>query len=160
MIGFIATSYDKLTYLSSLFVYSYFVSDWRVIDDIRLKLGNIKQSIFSKMARKLLEMDAGDGTTILVAVEIPEEAVADVDKFGDIAIEKVEQSFEAVKDLIVRGCRPLTEAFETLYKEGKATSAEAEFGVNFTGKGNIYLMEASGGASLKIKVTWNLATDK
>ena len=112
------------------------------------------------MARKLLEMGMEDGGTILVAVDVPEEAVIDVDQFGDLAIEKVDQSFETVKDLIVRGCRPLTEAFQTLYQEGKATMAEVEFGVNFTGKGNIYLMEASGGASLKVKVTWNLATDQ
>ncbi|MEO1637078.1 MAG: hypothetical protein AAFS04_18575, partial [Cyanobacteria bacterium J06631_9] len=74
------------------------------------------------MARKLLEMSAGDGNTILVAVEVPEEVVVDVDRLGDIVIEKVEQNFDAVKDLVVRGCRPLTEAFQTLHKEGNATS--------------------------------------
>ena len=114
------------------------------------------------MAHKLLELNTEDGSTILVAVEIPEEAVKPVDRFGDLAIEKVDRNFEAVKDLIIRSCRPLTDAFQALYTESQsqATSAEVEFGINFTGKGNIYLMEASGGASLKIKITWDLSSKK
>jgi len=111
------------------------------------------------MARKLLELDTEDGGTILVAVDLPEGSVGQVSSPGEMAIEKVEQSFDAVKDLIIRGCRPLTQAFKKLHQETQAVNAEVEFGINFSGKGNIYLVETSGQASLKVKVTWNLAAE-
>lgn len=108
------------------------------------------------MARKLLELDAENGSSILVAVDVPELAVGPVAKPGEILIEKVDQSFEAVKDLIIDSSRPLMEAFQILHKEGNVETAEVEFGINFTLKGNVYLVETSGAASLKVKVTWNL----
>ena len=109
------------------------------------------------MARKLIEMKEEDGGNILVAVDVPEKAIRKVAaNSGEQVIDKVEQSFDTVKDLIVRGCRPLTEAFDTLYTEGKATNAEVEFGLNFTAKGNIYVVESVAAASLKVKVTWDL----
>lgn len=108
------------------------------------------------MAKKLLELDAEDGGSILVAVDVPESAVGPVAKPGEILIEKVDQSFEAVKDLIIDSSRPLMQAFHILHKEGNAESAEVEFGINFTLKGNVYLVETSGAALLKVKVTWNL----
>jgi Trypsin-co-occurring domain 1 len=108
------------------------------------------------MAKKLLELNAENGGSILVAVDVPESAVGPVAKPGEILIEKVDRSFEAVKDLIIDSSRPLMEAFHILHKEGNAESAEVEFGINFTLKGNVYLVETSGAASLKVKVTWNL----
>ncbi len=110
------------------------------------------------MARQLLELDTEDGGTILVAVDVPETAVGQVSSPGDPPIKKLDQNFDVVKALIVRGCRPLTKAFHQLHQETQATNAEVEFGVNFTAKGNAYLVEASGGVSLKVKVTWNMAT--
>ena len=112
------------------------------------------------MARELLELDTEDGGTILVAVEVPEGAVGRVATPGEPPIKKVDRSFDVVKALIVRGCRPLTKAFQQLHQETQATNAEVEFGVNFTAKGNVYLVESSGGASLKVKVTWNLANQQ
>jgi Trypsin-co-occurring domain 1 len=114
------------------------------------------------MARKLIEMESGDGGTILVAVEIPENAVGSVSRSdGDLPIEKVDRHFDAVRDLIIRGCYPLKEAFNVLRRDTQATDAEIEFGINFTAKGSVYVVESSGSASLKVKVTWKLdATDR
>ncbi|BAZ41645.1 hypothetical protein NIES4101_76120 [Calothrix sp. NIES-4101] len=109
------------------------------------------------MARKLIELDTGDGKTILVAVEVPDMPIGRVSSPGDIPIEKVDSSFGAVKDLIIRGCRPITQAFQALQKESQPAFAEVEFGVNFTAKGSVYVVESTGQASLKVKITWNLA---
>ncbi|MBP0022252.1 MAG: hypothetical protein J7647_32435 [Cyanobacteria bacterium SBLK] len=108
------------------------------------------------MARKLLELNTDEGGAIVVAVDVPDESIKRVAKSGEQVIEKMEQSFDAVKDLILRSCRPLTEAFQTLYQDSQATKAEVEFGINFTAKGNLYLVETSGTASLKVKITWDL----
>ncbi|MBW4546806.1 MAG: hypothetical protein KME25_20530 [Symplocastrum torsivum CPER-KK1] len=110
------------------------------------------------MARQLLELDTEDGGTILVAIDAPEDAVGRVSAPGETPVKKLDQSFEVVQALIVRGCRPLTRAFRQLHQETQATSAEVEFGVSFSAKGNVYLMESSGGATLKVKVTWNMAS--
>ena len=112
------------------------------------------------MARKLIELDAGDGGTILVAVDIPEASVGRVSTTGELPMEKVDRSFDAVKDLIIRGCRPITQAFKVLQKESQPVSAEVEFGINFTAKGSVYVVESTGQASLKVKITWNLPPEE
>ncbi|MEH1808617.1 CU044_2847 family protein [Nostoc sp.] len=112
------------------------------------------------MARKLLELNTEDGGTILVAVELPEASVVRVSPTGELPIEKVEANFDAVKELIVRGCRPITKAFRTLQQESQPVSGEVEFGVNFTAKGSVYVVESTGQASLKVKITWKLALEE
>lgn len=109
------------------------------------------------MAREILELNAEEGQTILVAVDIPEAAVDWVVTPGEPPIQKLDRNFEAVKDVIVRGCRPLSQAFDQLRQEMQATDAEVEFGINFTSKGNIYLAESPNIASIKVRVTWNLS---
>jgi hypothetical protein len=111
------------------------------------------------MARKLLELNTEDGGIILVAVEVPDVSVGRVSTPGELPIEKVEASFDAVRDLIVRGCRPITKAFHTLQQESQPMSAEVEFGLNFSAKGSVYVVESAGQASLKVKITWNLAPE-
>lgn len=108
------------------------------------------------MARKLLKLTTEDGGTILVAVEVPEGAVTRITKSGELPIEKVDQKFDDLKEVILRSCRPLTKAFQVLHQQGQAASAEVEFGLNFTAKGNIYLVESASEAALKVKVNWNL----
>ncbi|MBN3897216.1 MAG: hypothetical protein HWQ41_18655 [Nostoc sp. NOS(2021)] len=112
------------------------------------------------MARKLLELNTEDGGTIVVAVELPDTSVGRVSLTGELPIEKVEANFDAVKDLIVRGCRPITKAFRTLQQESQPVSGEVEFGVNFTAKGSVYVVESTGQASLKVKITWKLASEE
>lgn len=112
------------------------------------------------MARKLLELNTEDGGKILVAVELPDASVVRVSPTGELPIEKVEANFDAVKDLIVRGCRPITKAFRTLQQESQPVSGEVEFGVNFTAKGSVYVVESTGQASLKVKITWKLTPEE
>lgn len=81
-----------------------------------------------------------------VAVEVPEVSVGRVAAPSDVAIEKVDRSFDTVRDLIIRGCRPITQAFKALQKESQPAFAEAEFGINFTAKGSVYVVESTGQA--------------
>jgi hypothetical protein len=108
------------------------------------------------MVRKLIELDTGDGSSILVAVDTQESAVGRVSPTGELPIEKVDRSFDAVKDVIIRGCRPITQAFKVLQNESQPVNAEVEFGINFTAKGSVYVVESTGQALLRVKITWNL----
>ncbi|MEQ8542089.1 MAG: CU044_2847 family protein [Coleofasciculus sp. D1-CHI-01] len=112
------------------------------------------------MAQQLLELDTDDGGTILVAVDVSESAVGQVATPGEPPIKKLDRSFNIIQALIVRGCRPLTKAFKQLHQETQATDAEVEFGINFTTKGNVYLVESSGTATLKVKVSWKMDQQK
>jgi Trypsin-co-occurring domain 1 len=82
------------------------------------------------MVRKIIELDAGNGETVLVAVEVPEVSVGRVAVPNDVAIEKVDRSLDTVRDLIIRGCHPITQAFKALQKESQPAFAEVEFGIN------------------------------
>lgn len=110
------------------------------------------------MARKLLKLVTEDGGTILVAVEVPEGTIARTTKPGELPVEKVDQRFDDLKEVILRSCHPLTKAFQVLHQEGQAASAEVEFGLNFTAKGNIYLVESASAAAFRVKVNWNFKT--
>ena len=112
------------------------------------------------MAREILELNTEDGGTILVAVEVPETGVGRVSAPGETPIKKLDRSFSIVQDLIVRASRPLTKAFQQLHQETQATDAEVELGVNFTSKGSVYLVEASGQASLKVTLKWKLTPEQ
>jgi hypothetical protein len=110
------------------------------------------------MPRKLIELNIANNETICLAVDVSENPVNRVGRTEGDAIERVDKNFDIVKDLIVRGCYPLTEAFQQLSRDTQATNAEVEFGISFTTKGSVYVVESSGSATLKIKVTWNLLT--
>ncbi len=102
------------------------------------------------MERQFIELEDG----IIVQVTVPEDEVRRVGRGGPREITKVGKAFDAVKDLIVKGCKPLTETWELVNQEMKAESAEVEFGISFTGKGSVCLVESSAQASLKVKIKW------
>lgn len=109
--------------------------------------------------RKLIEMPVEDGS-VLVAVEIPEGTEEEIRKVGVLDIFKsipVDQNFDAITDLIVKYSKPIIKSFEALTSGDIAASkASAEFGLSFTGKGNIYLVETTLQAAIKVNIEWDL----
>jgi hypothetical protein len=114
--------------------------------------------------KKLVEMPYGD-STVIVAVEVPDEAIKSEMKslgakrfFEDFTTpQKVDQNFGLVSDMIIKCSKPLIESFERLEKEKKSPkNAKAEFGLSFNGKGNIYLVESSMAGSIKVSFEWDL----
>jgi len=53
-----------------------------------------------------------------------------------------------------RACESLVSYFENL--TAKPTTASAEFGINFTIEGNIFVAKASTEASVKVTLNWTL----
>jgi len=111
---------------------------------------------------------ATDKTPILVAVDAVEDEITPVSR-GDDGIKRVskesriprqvDQTFDSVADLVVRGCRPLSQAFQELSQECPAKSAAVEFGISFSAEGSIYLVKSSGAATLKVTVTWDFSAN-
>lgn len=114
--------------------------------------------------RKLIEMPYGKEGTILVEVNVPDEEVEEEKRkvsvreyLGLSKPQPVEQDFETVSQMIAKCSKPIIEALEMLEKEKfRPQKATAEFGLTFTAKGSIYLVEASGEASIKISLEWNI----
>ncbi len=104
---------------------------------------------------KLVEMKLGESTILVEAAEddlrllgAREDVLGAVDK----AYEKL------VQNEIVQNCRVLIGAFEQLKEQSLAPSkGTAEFGLQFTGEGNVYLVKASAQASIKITLEWQLS---
>lgn len=103
----------------------------------------------------LVKMKLGE-STILV------EAADDNRRFlgsGEDVIGAVDKAYEQlVQNEIVQNCRVLIGAFEKLKEQTIAPSkGTVEFGLQFTGEGNIYLVKASAQASIKITLEWQLS---
>ena len=111
--------------------------------------------------RKLIEMQYDDGSKVLVGVDVP----ADPDEIRQVGVlnylkgkpESVDKNFNALSDMILRYSKPIVASFEQLGTEKvPLQKATAEFGLSFTGTGNIYLVEASAGANIKVSLEWSL----
>lgn len=98
------------------------------------------------MATKLIELE--DGT--LVEVDIQGEQIQQIS--GGIA-EKVCSTFDSIRPLLVKTCRPIASAWEELNKEMNIEQAEVEIGVSFEGEGNLYVTKSKAGANLTITLT-------
>ena len=72
---------------------------------------------------------------------------------------QVSGSVEKNLDRLVGAVKPLSEslleAIQSLEK--KPDSISAEFGLSFNAEGNIFVVKASGEASLKVTLTWGAA---
>lgn len=113
--------------------------------------------------KKIIEMPYQD-ETILVAVDVPNELLEE-DEFRKVSIldwfkkdpEKVENKFGAISRVIANCSKPVIESIRIMQNEEiPPKKASAEFGLGFTGKGQIYLVETSAAATIKVSFEWEL----
>jgi hypothetical protein len=64
-----------------------------------------------------------------------------------------EKEFDKLLQRVKPFCEAIVDNFQTL--STKPSSASAEFGLNITAEGNIFIVKASGQATLKITLNWN-----
>jgi hypothetical protein len=95
---------------------------------------------------KLIQLD--DGT--LVEVEVPEDQARQIS--GGFA-DKVSSSFDKIKPLLVRVCRPVVEAWGEINQDMDIDQAEIQLGLSFEGEGNLYVTKTKANANLIIKLT-------
>lgn len=97
------------------------------------------------MNTKLIQLE--DGT--LVEVEVLTDQVKPVS--GGFA-EKVDATFDKIKPLLVRTCRPILDAWDELNQDMNIESAEVEIGLSFEAEGNLYVTRSNLGANLRVKL--------
>jgi hypothetical protein len=64
----------------------------------------------------------------------------------------IEKAFDSLLGKVKPLCESIINNFQNLSK--KPSSASAEFGLNVTSEGNVFIVKASGQATLKITLNW------
>jgi Trypsin-co-occurring domain 1 len=97
------------------------------------------------MATKLIRLD--DGTLVEVEV-LPEQAQPISGGLAD----KVNETFDKIRPILVRTCRPISAAWAEISQEMEIEQAEVQIGLSFEGEGNLYVTKSKAGANLVVKL--------
>jgi hypothetical protein len=100
------------------------------------------------MASKLLQFETEEGA-VLIAVPTPEGMVQPTGRLED-TIEAMHQSLDGA----LRVVAAVSKSFRDVFDESDANGAELELGLQFTAKGSVYVVETTGNATLKIKLSY------
>lgn len=98
------------------------------------------------MATRLIELS--DGT--LVEAQVSSDEAEPIS--GGFA-KRVDGTFERIKPLLLKTCKPIAEAWRELSEDLSIEQAEVEIGLGFEGEGNIYVTKATASANLTVTLT-------
>ena len=98
------------------------------------------------MATKLLKLADG------VLLEI-ESLPNDVQLISSKQADRVQESLENIKPILIKACKPIISAWNELSQDMNIEQAEVELGLGFEGEGNIYITKAKANANLTVKLT-------
>jgi NTP-dependent ternary system trypsin peptidase co-occuring protein len=105
--------------------------------------------IYFKMT-KLLELTSSNDDSSSFLIESTE--IEDYDSVQQ-ASGHIEKEFDKLLERVKPFCESILNNFQSL--SHKPSSASAEFGLNVTAEGNVFVVKASGQATLKITLNWN-----
>ena len=97
------------------------------------------------MATKLIELE--DGTLVEVKVE---PGQAQPIAWGPA--NKVSTTFDKIRPLLAKTCRPVADALKELNQEIHIEQAEIVLGLSFEGEGNLFITKSKARANLTIKL--------
>lgn len=96
---------------------------------------------------KLLEFPA-EGGAVIIAVRESQDAVAPVG-VGDKARQRMDESLDNVLAMV----NSVARSFHASLKGAPVDSGQIQFGLQFTTKGSVYILEAGAGATLTVTLT-------
>jgi hypothetical protein len=99
---------------------------------------------------KLLEFETASGPVVIAI-----GSTQDIGAAGglDGALEKTERSFEGALRMI----EAVANSLASTLARTSADSAQVEFGLQFTGKGTLFVVESEAQASLKVTLSFKVA---
>jgi hypothetical protein len=102
--------------------------------------------------KSILEIPDGTSAILIQSADENRSAVVGTSKIDD-AIQKVTDSLAKKLEVLTS----LSDAVSKALKESKRTfsNVEIEFGLSFTGKGNIYVVQAEAEATIKVKLVFD-----
>lgn len=107
---------------------------------------------------KLIEMKLGENRTIMIEAAEDYDVVESYRGDRESIVEKVDKAFdELVQNEIVEHCKVLVGAFEELKKlPNPPTSASVNFGLQFSGSGNVFVVKVASQASIAVSINWEI----
>lgn len=100
-------------------------------------------------ATKLIELENG----LFIEVEVPTDQAKQIaSSFAD----RVDKTVGIIKPVLIKLCRPVSEALQEINSKMPVQESEAEVEINlgFTTEGNVYVTKLQSSSSLKIKLTF------
>lgn len=105
---------------------------------------------------KLIKVPS-EGGYVIVEVETTEDEIIPVGKKGERIIEEAKETFDKIENVITDIGAKLSRALKDLAKkESTLESASLEFGLQFTGEGNVYLVKTTAQGSIKVSINLKL----
>lgn len=99
---------------------------------------------------KIIQLNAGkDKDKSVIFVETADVSEKRIVEAGGIDVEK---NFNKMLERLKPFCESIINNFQSLSKS--PNSASAEFGVSIAGEGNLFVVKASGEATIKITLNW------
>jgi hypothetical protein len=98
---------------------------------------------------KIIELVSGESTILIESSEASFESSRIQARGIDL-----EKNFDRMLERIQPFCESVINNFEKLKR--KPNSASAEFGLSISGEGNLFVVKASGEATIKVTLNWNL----
>jgi hypothetical protein len=98
---------------------------------------------------KIIELVSGESTILVESAEAGFESSRIQARGIDL-----EKNFDRMLERIQPFCESVINNFEKLKR--KPNSASAEFGLSISGEGNLFVVKASGEATIKVTLNWNL----
>ena len=97
---------------------------------------------------KLVKLEAGNNAVLIETSDVGyEEGVVQATGY-------MEKQLDKMLERIQPFCESIIKSFEGLTK--KPESASAEFGLGIAGEGNLFVVRASGEATIKVTLNWSL----
>lgn len=101
---------------------------------------------------KIIELESGKSTILMETTDVGYEG--SLVQAGGIDLEK---NLDKMLERIQPFCESIINNFEKLKR--KPGSASAEFGLSIAGEGNLFVVKASGEATIKVTLNWSLNDD-
>ena len=98
---------------------------------------------------KVLELQAGSRAVLIESSDVGYKG--DLIQASGLSLQK---NFDQMLEKLQPFCESIIKNFEVLSK--KPDSASAEFGLNVSAEGNLFVVKASGEATIKITLNWSI----
>lgn len=98
---------------------------------------------------KVLELQAGSSAVLIESSDVGYEGAL-IQASG----QSLQKNFDQMLEKLQPFCESIIKNFEALSK--KPDSASAEFGLNVSAEGNLFVVKASGEATIKITLNWSI----
>jgi hypothetical protein len=102
---------------------------------------------------KLLELDAAEGT-VLFQVPAGDAEVSAVSRTGEV-VEKIAKSLGEVLGVV----GSVAQGFHDAIKDAPVQTAQLEFGLQFTAKGRLYVVDLEAASAIKVTLTVNCGAE-